>query len=216
MTKTLQPMTLILLEVQGNREVAILQEFLCDLFFSNTDPTFPFNCLFRCSWLVKRLLCPFRFSPLFESKAVLLKKCHTTYQIWFIVNKNKNKRSSQFCSFMNNYCLFSKLIPLVSSGFLRNCVPTDMLSLSGIFHLCLSLLSLGVSQQPALCPKSVSSIPLLLVDLSSVSLSLILSLFLSSSLTLSWPVSLSHSCSFSPHTRPPAFPLWWVHRCLVF
>lgn len=85
---------------------------------------------------------------------------------------------------MENYCLFSKLIPLGSSYFLRNCSLTNMLSFSGIFYLSVSLcFSLGVCQLPvlSLCISN-SSLPLLFVYLSSVSCCS--SVFSISSLTL--------------------------------
>lgn len=59
------------------------------MLFSNICPTFPFNCLFTCSCIVKRLLCAFKFPPRFERKATLVKKCYTIYQTRFIVNKRK-------------------------------------------------------------------------------------------------------------------------------
>lgn len=98
---------------------------------------------------------------------------------------------------MENYCLFSKLIPLGSSYFLRNCSLTNMLSFSDIFCLSVSLcFSLGVCQLPALslCISN-SSLPLLFVYLSSVSCCSSVFLYL-----------CLHLLSYSPAS---AFPLCW-------
>ena len=170
-------------------------------------PTFPFNCLFICSFMVKRLLCPFKSLPLFESKAMLVKKCYTIYQTQFSVNKRKKKHFSQFCSFMKNYCLCLKLIPLVSSCFLRNCSLTNVFSFSGIFSLSVSVCSLGVSQRPLCVPMSLclhsSSSFCASVTCFSLTISVSTSLSLSSSLaSLDLSLSLSHSSSL--HTQPPA------------
>ena len=117
-------------------------------------PTFSLNCLFICSCMVKRLLCPFRSLPLFESKATLGKKCYTIYRRRFSINARK-KHFSHFRSFLKNYYLCLKLIPLASSCFLGNCSLTDLFSLAGILGLSASLCSLGVSQAPLGAPTSL-------------------------------------------------------------
>ena len=120
-------------------------------------PTFSFNCLFICSCMVKRLLCPFRSLPLFESKATLVKKCYTIYRRRFSINERK-KRFSQFCSFMKNYYLFKAnpvsivLFPqkLFSNRYVFTCWYLRALCLS-LFSACLSATSLC----PHISPSSL-------------------------------------------------------------
>ena len=113
-------------------------------------PTFSFNCLFICSCMVKRLLCPFRSLPLFESKATLVKKCYTIHRRRFSINERK-KRFSQFCSFMKNYYLF-KANPVSIVLFPQKLFSNKYVCTYGYLRaLCLSLFS-GRLSASSLCP----------------------------------------------------------------
>lgn len=153
------------------------------MIFSSILSTFPFNCFFLCSTRVKRLLGPFKFLSLFDGFRKLVMKFCTAYQTYFIANKNSI--SQCFC-FTKNYCFFSKLLPYVSSCFLRNCL-IIMIFLSGLFSLSISLwesLSCLLDIPTSLCVCSLFLS--LAVYLSSISLFLAISDYL-------FLLSLSHS-----------------------
>lgn len=172
------------------------------MIFSSILSTFPFNCFFLCSTRVKRLLGPFKFLSLFDGFRKLVMKFCTAYQTYFIANKNS---ISQCFRFTKNYCFFSKLLPYVSSCFLRNCCLTIMIFLSGLFSLSISLwesLSCLLDIPTSLCVCSLFLS--LAVYLSSISLFLAISdyLFLLSLclILLFYSISEPLFLFFSPHT----------------
>ena len=120
-----------------------------------------------------------------------------------LLYKRRKKHFSQSCSFMKNYHLCLKLIPLASSCFLRNHSLTDVFTFWYLRALCLSLFS-GCLSATSCAPTSLnlhsSSFCASVAGFSlaiSVSTSLSLSSLTSLDLSLCYPPS-------SPHTQPPA------------
>lgn len=122
-----------------------------------------------------------------------------------LLYKRRKKHFSQSCSFMKNYHLCLKLIPLASSCFLRNHSLTDVFAFWYLRALSLSLFS-GCLSATSCAPTSLN------LHSSSFCASVAgfsLAISVSTSLSLSSLTSLDLSLCYPPsqHTQPPAFSI---------